>query len=245
MLPPAGLVIEPGIVEGDDRLVGEGLGHLRRLAGERAADEVGDGEHAEDAIGGAQGHRDDRPVGPVLESRADVGRIDDARVAGEIHRGDRGARPDGEADHGLTLSEARGPLEGGIREAGLRQQDQAAGLGIAAVHPGGGRGEQGLDAVGNAARHQIRIEPLGDHASHLGQGLGAAPPRLARGEVTRVPDGRGRLHDECLQATALPDAQLERRASQQGEHAQERALEHDGQAQIAGEAARLAPVSGR
>jgi hypothetical protein len=62
--------------------------------------------------------------------------------------------------------------------------------------------------------------------------------------VTRVPDGRGRLHDECLQATALPDAQLERRASEQGEHAQERALERDGQAQIAGEAARLAPVSG-
>ena len=78
----------------------------------------------------------------------------------------------------------------------------------------------------------------------LGQGLGAAPPRLARGAVTRVPDGRGRLHDECLQAAALPDAQLERRTPQQGEHAQERALEHDGQAQIAGEAARLAPVSG-
>ena len=63
----------------------------------------------------------------------------------------------------------------------------------------------------------------------LDQGLGAAPPGLARGEVTRVPDGRSRLHDECLEATALPDAQLERRASQQGEHAQERALEHDGQ----------------
>ena len=244
MLPPAGLVIEPGIVEGHDGLVCEGLGHLRRLAGEHASDEVGDGEHTEDAIGGEQRHREDRPVGPLLELGAVVGPIDGARVAGEIRRRDGGTRPDGETDNGLASSEARGPLEGRIREAGLRQQGQAAGLGIAAVHRGGRRGEEGLDAVGNAPRHQIRIEALGDHASHLGQGLGAAPPRLARGEVTRVPNGRGRLHDECLQATALPDAQLERRASEQGEHAQERALERDGEAQIAGEAARLAPVSG-
>ena len=65
MLPPAGLVVEPGIVEGDDGLVCEGLGHLCRLAGERASHEVGDGEHAEDAIGGEQRHREDENADEV------------------------------------------------------------------------------------------------------------------------------------------------------------------------------------
>jgi hypothetical protein len=186
---PAPLLLreEPGVLEGDRGLVGEGLGQLHRARVEDGAGRAAHREHADEPVLGEQGDRQDGPIGPLHHVRVQGRRDVDSRVGQDVRAGDGAPFAHREADRARSdlphPTPACGRRRGPVRH---RHCEQIRGVVVEPVDDRRAAANQGAEALGDAPADHVWVESLGQQPADAGQGarlLQACPLLLEKSRV--------------------------------------------------------------
>ena len=169
------------MVQGQRRLVREQLSDADLLVVEHPPLTLADGEGADDAVVGDEGHREHGAVGvPLLGELSQLRRQNDRGVREQIGAHDRPAIAYRAANGSHPPRDARAANHGRAR-AGHGEGDQIAGFFFEPVHRGGLRAEQLPHAVADLLSHFFGVERARDDAPEIEQALGrAATAQLLR-----------------------------------------------------------------
>ena len=186
-LPPPVLLVreEARVLEGQRRLVGERLRHLHRARVEDAAGGVSHREHADEAILGQQGDREDRAIGRLLQVTAEIRAGLDARVREHVRRGDGPPLADGEPDRARARLAHLTPAARRIGRAGHRQRVEALRVRVEPIDHRGAAREEGAQALRDAQAHDVRLEALGEQPADAGE-----RPRLLEARALPLQEAR-------------------------------------------------------
>ena len=132
-----------------------------------------------------------------------------ARVVGEVRRGDGAALARGETDDAGAAREDRSGPQRLLPLAHERERRQIAGLGNEPVERGLSSAQQGPDAFHHAPRDGPEVERFAAQAAQLRQGLGRAAAPLTLRQEAGVANRRPRLRDQGFEDLVLLALEVE------------------------------------
>ena len=176
---------EARVLQGERGLVGERLRHLHRARVEDAAGGVAHREHADEAILGQQGDREDRAVGRLLQVAAEIRAGLDARVREHVRGGDGPPLADREPDRAGAWLAHLAPAARRIGRAGHRQRVEALRVRVEAIDHRGAAREERAQALRDAEAHHVGLEALGEQPADAGE-----RPRLLEARTLPLQEAR-------------------------------------------------------
>ena len=174
---PLGLRVEPRVVQGDRRVVGQRLGQPHLVRREDSPEPVAGREGADDPPLDPQRHRQHRPIRRLLDPLARARRRVDLGIVQHVGAGDGPAALD-RAAHDASAPRHDPARTKWPHVAADRQAHEVARGGIDAIDGRGRGAQQATHQLGDALRDRIEIEPLGEKAAELGDGLRLAAAHL-------------------------------------------------------------------
>ena len=208
---------EPGVVQGDRRLIGKRLQQPSRLVVEGGA---APGRHPQGADGLAtheEGGGHDGPEVVPLKPLAQLRRKHDAGILERVPRRERAALVHGPTDQADTPGQDQRRRCVDVHP-GERDGNQVARGRLQPVHGTVAGAQQGDHAVGDELGDDVGIERVGQRLAHGRQRLGLAAAALPVGVEAHVLDGERGLDGQ--RAERVQGLRLGRRrgAAEDGEH---------------------------
>jgi hypothetical protein len=170
--PPLGLGVEPGVLQRERGLAGEGLGQADFALVVEASLPGGDREGADHPVLGDQRDGQHRPVRRLGDALADFWRVGNARIGHAIGGEDGSAFAHGQAADARPRREHEAPVERGDRVAGDGHRHEVARLRVQTVDDGIPAAEQRPHAVGDLLRDEVEVQGFGEESADLREGLG-------------------------------------------------------------------------
>ena len=233
---------EARLGQGHRGVLGEGLHDLDLAGSERAARRAHEADDADRLAPDEERQSGGRDHPRLHEGGGERGVGRGRQARGQVVHQDRAPGGGNLPDHSLAEGELRRPtpLTPALL-AGFRAQAQT----VALERPelAGPARKERERRVHHRGQDGLGIEGGGERAAQARQGLEPVRVQRGLGVQAHVPNGHGGLRHEALEQLALVGSRMERGPTGDGEHGEERALEHDGHAEEAPEPARRPPVT--